>query len=313
MRSLRPSLRGLAVVAALAVTVLVAGTTGAVAGRLVTSQDIQDHTIQPRDLAPNSVRGSKIAPRSVTWDKSLSRTTKKLIAGFASAGPTGPAGAQGATGPVGPVGPAGVEGPVGPAGADGTDGVAGPAGPEGPAGAPGTSDGELVSLDYYGLDGPVDDVPLDGSMELPGSRAPVDLGPGNYLVAMQGLILTDTETPYLLFGNPNESADFIDLYLDLCLAGSGNGADVFGGLCSTTYPLTVQAGEHLVLPSVWMPDGPGADAVAIARVAVYSVGGDPAPPIDPPCRGTGSKACRAGQHRFDQLTAQAEGLFGDLS
>ena len=270
-------------VAALAVVVLLAGTTGAVAGRLVTSHDIQDHTIQPRDLAPNSVRGSKIAPGAVTWQKSLSKSAKNIIADLVSAGPAGPAGPTG------------------------------PAGPEGPAGAP---SGELVSLDYYGLEGPVDEVPLDGIMELPGTRAPVEIGPGNYQVSMQGLAFSNTQVPYLLFGNPLDStSNEIELILDLCIGDNGISESLLNGVCSTTYPLTVPVGGHLVLPSVWMPDEGGDSTVAIARVAVYSVGGDPADPIiDPPCRGADSKSCRAGERRFDHLLAQAEeGLLGKAS
>jgi len=107
------------IAAAAVISLSMAG--GAVAGSLVTSADIKDHTIKSVDLKPG------------------------LVEKFSQPGPAGQDGAAGPQGPKGEAGPAGPQGPAGPAGGGtGTQGPAGPAGPKGdtgpagPAGADGT-------------------------------------------------------------------------------------------------------------------------------------------------------------------------------
>lgn len=81
----------------------VAGTTGAVASSLVTSNDIANHTIQSKDMANDSVTHRVIQDGAVR-SKDLSDS---LWARVREGGPQGPAGDQGPQGPQGDQGPAG--------------------------------------------------------------------------------------------------------------------------------------------------------------------------------------------------------------
>lgn len=295
MRSYRPSGRASAVVGALALTLVVAGTTGAVAGKLITSQEIKDHTITSRDLASNSVKNKNIAPGAVTWQKSLSRSAKAQIEALVGSG---------AAGPAGPAGPAGAEGARGPAG------PAGPVGNQGPAG-----EGKLVSLDYYGLIDPIDTVPGDDIIELPRLGDPVVLPSGNYLVSMQGLISPDATEPFMFLGDPILAPENpFDTFLNLCTANEF--VPVGLGTCATSYPLTVPDGETLVVPNVFMGEDScgcgGGGSLGVARVAVYQMGGPTAEIPDFTCRGDGRR-CRAADRRFDRLSAQAHKFLAKLS
>ncbi len=62
MPSYRPSLKATLVAAGLATVLVVGGSAGAVAGKLITSKNIKDGTIQTRDLSDDSVDASKLAP-----------------------------------------------------------------------------------------------------------------------------------------------------------------------------------------------------------------------------------------------------------
>jgi hypothetical protein len=100
------------------VVALVAGTTGAVAGSLITSKDIENGTIKGKDL------------------------NKKLRSKIGQSG-TGTAGAPGQTGPQGTAGPAGPSGPAGTTGPAGPDGTTGPTGPNGNDGGEGSKIGPV--------------------------------------------------------------------------------------------------------------------------------------------------------------------------
>lgn len=100
-----------------------AGVGGAVAGSLVTSQDIKNGTVRSIDVA-NGTLGMR----------DLNTFTKSRINQPGPAGEQGEPGrngadgkdgATGAQGPAGAAGPAGAQGPAGKAGADGKDGVSG--------------------------------------------------------------------------------------------------------------------------------------------------------------------------------------------
>jgi hypothetical protein len=112
--------RVLALTGAAALLVTIGGVGGASAAHLITSADIQDHTIGTVDVssAANSA-WSKVGPAGPKG----------------ATGATGPAGARGATGPAGAKGSKGTTGATGPAGPTGPAGATGPAGPSGLAGA----------------------------------------------------------------------------------------------------------------------------------------------------------------------------------
>lgn len=82
---------------------------GAIAGTLITGQQIMDGTVGSRDIKNGTVKRNDLA----------SDVVADLLGPAGATGPTGPAG------PVGPTGPAGIPGATGPAGPKGTPGLAG--------------------------------------------------------------------------------------------------------------------------------------------------------------------------------------------
>ncbi len=155
--------RAAAVAAALAVVLVVGATSGAVAGRLVTSSDIKNGTIRKVDLS------------------------EKVKDSFSRKGKQGEPGPVGPTGSPGPVGPTGAPGPAGPVGETGPQGAQGARGPRGADG-----DGRLVSYSTFDGTGVLD---LDSgipAVTLLGSGAAPITTPGNYLVSIRaGTDLTD--------------------------------------------------------------------------------------------------------------------------
>lgn len=120
--------RALTTIAAAAILAVGAGS-GAVASNLITSEDIQNHTIQQRDLAP----GLK------------AKVNRKPLAAQAIPGPKGDAGEQGPAGKDGVNGKDGADSTVpGPAGIDGKDGE---------DGANGVSGYEVRTWDYANVSG----------------------------------------------------------------------------------------------------------------------------------------------------------------
>jgi hypothetical protein len=107
-------------------TALIVGATTATAASLITSKDIQDGSIQNRDIRPAVLTMSRLAP-----------TTQKLIrekgsGGGGAPGPQGEKGDKGATGDDGAKGATGSKGEKGDTGAKGSTGATGPEGPRGP-------------------------------------------------------------------------------------------------------------------------------------------------------------------------------------
>jgi len=119
----------------------VCGATGAVAGGMIVSADIQDNTIKSRDIRDNAIRSDDVARNSLTYGL-FTRHVQDLLDERGPQGPQGEPGPQGEQGPQGPQGSEGdpgSQGPVGPAGPDGPQGPAGPEGPQGPAGPAGSN------------------------------------------------------------------------------------------------------------------------------------------------------------------------------
>lgn len=209
---------------ALAVTLVVGATSGAVAGKLITSQDIKNHTIVSKDIANGGVKSRNLATNSVGWNKQLNKQTRKRIAALA--------GIDGAVGPAGPEGPEGPAGPVGPAGADGTDGS---------DGAPGG--GLIGSKTYDASDFTVVD---DGSSGLTDAYSqandPITLpGRGTYLVSVQASYFT-AGFGVVFFDDPGPAGiDLTDpaveqaLFPRSCLAFSAP-------MCQVTLPYVVSTG-----------------------------------------------------------------------
>ena len=93
-----------------AAVALISATAGVAGSGLITGKQIQDGTIELRDLSP---------------------AARQALKGQAGAqGPAGTAGPQGAAGPQGPQGLPGATGPAGPVGPQGLPGATGPAGPQ---------------------------------------------------------------------------------------------------------------------------------------------------------------------------------------
>jgi hypothetical protein len=231
----RPSGKAAVVAGALTLTLVVGAGSGAVAGKLITSQDIQDGTIHARDLADNSVKNRTIGRGQVNWWKSLSVPTKRKITGLVQDGATGPAGPQGEQGPAGPAGPAG------PQGARGLTGPEGPQGPDGPAGS------TFVGMDHF----TAADEDIDGSdpVELLPTAGGITLSdPGVYLVNARAL-LTDLDD-VVFFGDPavfeegapSDPDDLVEFLRELfqifqnaCVPNDG----FLGPTCQSTFPVYV--------------------------------------------------------------------------
>jgi hypothetical protein len=256
----RPSGKAALVAGALTLTLVVGAGSGAVAGRLITSQDIQDGTIHARDLADNSVKNRNIGRGQVNWWKSLSVPTKRKITGLVQAGARGPAGPQGEQGPAGPVGPAG---PAGPAGSDGS---------RGPTGPRGTT---LLGQEFYGdgdagpatvIDG------LDFTELLPSGPGLSITVPGTYLVSVRAFFQDsdyDADLPLvmLLGDSPDPLGSF-----NQCLP-------LLATACDVTYPLVVTASQvplelTMYAEGACFPGPPPCNSPFWATATVFSMSGE---------------------------------------
>jgi hypothetical protein len=94
--------RGVALVASAGILAVAAGG-GAVAGTVITSQDIKDKTIQSADLHKNVIKTQKVKNGTLR----LGDLDSKVQAALKKVGAPGPAGPAGPTGPTGPQGPKG--------------------------------------------------------------------------------------------------------------------------------------------------------------------------------------------------------------
>jgi hypothetical protein len=279
MRFARPSGKAVALALGVALALLLSATTGAVAGHLITSDDILDQTIQSRDLAGNSVRAAKIAPGAVTWHKSLSEATRAQIEALAGQdgqdGHDGEDGQDGKDGAPGPTGPQGEPGPAGDDGRDGIDGIDGAVGLRGPAGV------SLAALEYYGLWGHADGEPSATSTprtELYGQHADriQVTEPGVYLVSIQGIANDgDTDRAFVL-------GDHGTLYGDFWEEMQGCWRLIDELTCQSTFTLVVRsaspAAPHRLPLYITGDYGPACRAVCdrllgLATVAVYKTDG----------------------------------------
>lgn len=239
MRTSRPSGKAALVAGAIALTLVVGATSGAIADGLITSDDIQDDTIRSvdvkdesigsddlkddsirsRDIKVGTIRNSDIRDGAVTWDKSFDAATRELIEGLAQSGAAGP------------------PGPAGPAGSPGSNGSPGSQGPAG--------EGSLVEWSLFTalsgntetlnianpIDTPAPDddvvpVPLAGYQPVTG---PVHLDQGAYMVTLRSLSATLGAWVPRLSSEPG-------------LAGATPGMGVCLSLylpCETTFPVVV--------------------------------------------------------------------------
>ena len=113
--------RGVVVLAAAAMLAVGAGS-GAVAGSLLTGDDIKNRSIEGVDLDTGSVNSAKVENGSLQ----LKDLDAEVTDAIGAAGAPGTNGQQGPAGPVGPAGAKGPEGPQGPKGESGTATYAGP-------------------------------------------------------------------------------------------------------------------------------------------------------------------------------------------
>ncbi len=120
--------RGAVVLAAAAVLAVGAGS-GAVAGSMLTGDDIKNRSIEGVDLATGAVNSAKVENGSLQL-KDLDPEVTEKLGTPGSNGANGTNGANGAAGPKGDKGDAGPQGPQGPQG---------PEGPQGPKGESGTA------------------------------------------------------------------------------------------------------------------------------------------------------------------------------
>lgn len=102
-----------------ALVAVAAGTAGVQA--LITSAQIQDGTIQSRDIKNGAIARADMSARAIASLRGQRGLT----------GARGPSGAAGAQGPQGATGAQGAQGPQGPAGSQGSQGVQGPKGDPG--------------------------------------------------------------------------------------------------------------------------------------------------------------------------------------
>jgi hypothetical protein len=260
MRNFQSLPKSALVAGALAITLIVGATSGAVAGQLITSRDIKDGTIKKADLS----KGVK---------HTFSQEGKQ-----GATGAPGPAGPTGPTGSTGSIGPAGEVGPAGPAGAPGSNGSRGRPGIDG--------DGSLVAAQHLGPD-QVFDGSLNGVQLLPDSGDPISIDePGNYLVTLRGAI---TDASYLGSGPFGVGAMFVvgspltdDDGLDLDSVTSGCTALLIPA-CGATFSVVVHD-DPVTLP-VYLAsfEGPceaedpeDCEIPAEAELMVYKMGGEPA-------------------------------------
>lgn len=253
MRTFRPSGKAAAVAGAIALTLVVGASSGAVAGKLITSKNIKDGTVRTVDLHDDAVTNAKLAPGSVDWDKALDDATRSEIESMA--------GQDGAPGPQGPQGPRGFTGPAGPAG----------------------TGGELIASDFFGVDGWQSSEDEPGVVKLtPASGEDVVLGPGNYLVSVQAVILSDSYFPFVYYGALDEESFLGPLsILDMCL---GSYSDIPAPpTCDVTYPFSVQEGDSVTLQAYVPGEAEGDCSVeeegdcgfpGLVETAVYKMGGD---------------------------------------
>lgn len=231
-----------------ALTLAVSGTTGAVAARMITGEDIVNGSVTAADLGEGSVG----------WKGELKRRTRQRIAALAGQdGAPGPAGAAGPAGPAGAAGPPGPPGPPGSRGADGADGADGAA--------------EMVDWAYYGVADVGAAVDIDGVTvtELtPYDDVATVPSAGAYLVNVRAVFTLPADylatDPFLVAG---ATADDFRAF-DVC------SMEVITFTCSTTYPFFADGATPLPVHVEGECDpGPPCSSPAVAVVTVFRVAG----------------------------------------
>ena len=225
VRTFRPSGKAAVVAGAIALTLVVGATSGAVAGKLITSADIKDGTVRSKDVRDGTLK-----------NRDLSEGVRDQLA---RSGLPGPPGEQGAPGEQGVPGPAGAQGPAGPQGATG------PRGADGLMGPPGST---FVAAEHFGALLPEElDDPGDGSLvRLPGTQADgITLStPGVYLVnarvvGLGGGDLVLFEDVSFDISDPPEGEEELELYKALVTA-LQNACDLMVQVsCQSTFPVVV--------------------------------------------------------------------------
>ena len=131
---------------ALALFLVLGGTSYAVATNSIGSREIKNNSIRSRDIRNNQVSSSDVTNGSLA---AIDFRTGQLPGGDRGPqgipGPTGPAGAKGETGAGGVAGPQGSKGDTGAPGATGATGAQGATGQTGAEGPPGISGLERVA------------------------------------------------------------------------------------------------------------------------------------------------------------------------
>lgn len=234
MRMPRVSGRAGLLAAALAVTLVVGATSGAVAGRLISSPDIQDHGIKSRDLGTNSVKNRNLARGAVTWEKSLNRATRQRITALVRSGPAGPAGPPGEPGLPGAPGPQGDAGPQGPQGSRG---------PAGPAGGGLVGSAVYEVSDFVVVDDGTSGFDAYSRVIDPGITLP---GPGTYLLSVQAAFLTGPGSIFFEAPDPagldlSDLDVLVDFYPSSCNT-------LFEPWCQVSIPYVVPAGSPASVP-----------------------------------------------------------------
>jgi hypothetical protein len=200
--------------------VLVAGSMGgAVAARMIGSEDIRDNSILQEDLRANSVGNAELQADAVGWGN-IDQTAQDRVRSLA-----GQNGADGSNGLDGTNGTAGTNGA---AGAQGPEGPVGPMGPEGAKGEPGNPASDVFGEYAAGYNGSATVGKIGGSY----TTNATTLGTftvtesGKYLVSAYGFFDRLNE------GAPGYEAPTTDTYLQLSVRG-GTVAAQHPGTCFT--------------------------------------------------------------------------------
>lgn len=227
MHMVRVSGRAGLLATALALALVVGATSGAVAGRLISSPDIKDRGIKSRDLDVNSVKNRNLGRGAVTWEKSLNRTTRARITALVRSGPAGPAGPQGEPGPQGATGLQGGRGPAGPAGG-------------GLVGSAAYDANDFVVVDPGSPSTDAYSRAVGDTIDLP--------GPGTYLISVQATFLGGSGGS-VFFRTPDPAG--LDTYdPDVMLEFFAESCTVIGltPACQVTIPYTVPTGSPASVP-----------------------------------------------------------------
>lgn len=196
--------------------VFIAGSMGgAVAARMIGSDDIINNSIQEEDLQANSVGNSELKADAVGWNN-VNGDTQARIRGFA-----GTDGAQGPQGETGPQGLPGEQGEQGLQGEQGQQGIQGEIGPQGPQGVPGNPASDKFGEYTTGFASAPTNIDRIGGTY---STNATDLGQftvprtGQYLISAYGFFDRRNE------GSAGYEAPPTDTYLQLTVRGGAPGS-----------------------------------------------------------------------------------------